>query len=96
MGLLPAYKEDHVYYEPKNDASLFIKDLLWWVFIINLLVALFNMLPVSALDGGRFFYLTILAITKSKKVAKKSFKMITYFILFLFLILMIKWVTSFI
>jgi len=95
MGLLPSYKEDHVYYEPKNDASLFIKDLLWWIFIINFLVALFNMLPVGALDGGRFFYLTILGITKSKKVAKRSFAMMTYFILFLFVILMIKWVFSF-
>lgn len=95
MGLLPAYKKDHIYYEPKNDASLFIKDLLWWIFIINLLVALFNMLPVGALDGGRFFYLTILGITKSKKVAKRLFAMMTYFILFLFVILMIKWIFSF-
>ena len=38
--------------------------------IINLLVALFNMLPLGFLDGGRFFYLTFLGLTGSEKVAK--------------------------
>jgi len=94
LNLFPSYKKQNVYYE-SNDINLFIKNLLWWIIIINLLVALFNMLPLGILDGGRFFYLTVLAITKSEKIAKKSFLLITYFILFLFIILMIKWVFSF-
>src|SRR3989339_189428 len=73
------YKDAHTYYQPRFDgASIFIHDLLWWIFLINLLVALMNMMPVGFLDGGQFFYLTVLGIT--------------YFILFLFLVLMIKWV----
>jgi membrane-associated protease RseP (regulator of RpoE activity) len=53
------------------------------------------MLPLGILDGGRFFYLTILGITKSRKVAKRTFAGITYFIIFLFVLLMLKWAISF-
>ncbi|MDP7520727.1 MAG: site-2 protease family protein [Candidatus Pacearchaeota archaeon] len=90
-----SFKKPNIYYEPKSDSSIFIKDLLWWIIVINILVALFNMLPLGFLDGGRFFYLTILGITKSEKIAKKSFAVLTYFILFLFILLMIKWAFSF-
>ncbi len=44
-------------------------------------IALVNMLPVGIFDGGRFFYLTILAITKKEKIAKKAFSIITYLFL---------------
>ena len=96
MGVFPTYKKPHVYYETENDVNEFIKDLLWWIFIINILVALFNMLPLGILDGGRFFYLTILSITKKEKIADKSFKAMTWFILLIFLVLMIKWVAGFV
>jgi len=59
--------------------------------VINLLVALFNMLPLGMLDGGRFFYLAILGITGSEKFAKKAFKFMGYLILFVFLLLMFMW-----
>ncbi len=95
FSMVPSYEEPHVYYEANNDVNLFIKDLLWWIVIINLLVAFFNMLPVGFLDGGRFFYLTVLGITKKKKIAEKSFAAITYFLLFVLIVLMIKWVTGF-
>ncbi len=74
---------------------MFIKDFLWWIFIINLLVALFNMLPVGILDGGRFFYLTILGITHSEKIAKKSFKIMTQLILLSLIVIMVKWALGF-
>lgn len=85
------YEKPNIYYVA-NPFSVFIKDLLWWIVIINLLVAFFNMLPLGILDGGRFFYLTIIDITKSEKAGKAAFKFITAFILFLFLLLMLKWV----
>ena len=91
IGFFPSYTKPHVYYKPKNDLSLFLKDLLWWIVIINLLVALFNMMPLGVLDGGRFFYLTILGLTGSEKIAKRAFSFVTYFILFLFVVLMVKW-----
>ena len=59
-----------------GDSGIFIYDLLWWLIIISISVALVNMLPVGIFDGGRFFYITVLAMTKKEKVAKKSFKFI--------------------
>jgi len=94
VDAFPHYKKPHVYYQTGSEFNHFIKDLLWWVFIINIFVALFNMLPLGILDGGRFFYLTILGLTKSKKVADKSFKGITWLILLIFLVLMIKWLVQ--
>ena len=95
LSLVPSYKKPFVYYKPKNDFTLFAKDLLWWIFIINVLVALFNMLPLGILDGGRFFYLSILGITKSEKTATRSFKFLTFLILFLIMLLIIKWLFGF-
>ena len=92
---VPSYKEKYVYYEPKNDLSVFVKDFLWWVFVINVLVGFFNMLPVGILDGGRFFYLTVLGLTSSKKVAKRSFKIMNQLILLALIAIMIKWVFGF-
>jgi len=91
------FKEEHVYYAPKiNGLSIFIYNLLWWIILISISVALINMLPLGIFDGGRVFYLTILAITKSENIAKKSLKGITIFILFLFLLLMFFYFLSFI
>ena len=85
------YFKENTFYSAKFLEAEFIYYLFWWIVLINILVALFNMLPVSILDGGRFFYLTVWSLTKSEKVAKKSFKIITYLILLIFIILMIKW-----
>ena len=90
-----SFKEPNVYYEPKSDLCEFIYNLLWWLVLISISVALVNMLPVGIFDGGRFFYLTVLGITKSKKVAKRAFSVVTYFFLFILLVLMYYWVRSF-
>jgi|TARA_Y100000310_G_scaffold167546_1_gene167337 membrane-associated protease RseP (regulator of RpoE activity) len=86
-----SFKEPYIYYQPNFGASEFIYDLLWWIILISASVALINMLPVGIFDGGRFFYLTVLAITGKEKIAKKLFAFSTYFILFVFLILMLLW-----
>ncbi|MBA7607978.1 hypothetical protein ES703_15150 [subsurface metagenome] len=92
-----SFKEPHVYYEPKFDGlSVFIYNLLWWIIIISISVALINMLPVGIFDGGRFFYLTVLALTKSEKTAKKLFVLSTQFFMFILLLLLILWAVSFI
>jgi len=87
------FKEASTYYKPSWDGDFvyFIYHLLWWVMVINLLVALFNMLPLGMLDGGRFFYLAILSVTNSKKVAKWAYRIVGYGILFVFLLLMFFW-----
>ena len=90
-----SFKKPHVYYEPKFDGiSVFIYNLLWWIILISISVALINMLPMGIFDGGRFFYLTIFALTKSEKTAKKTFSLITQLLLFLVLLMMIFWAFS--
>ncbi len=87
------FRNPNTYYIPSWDGGLpqFIYDMLWWVVIINILVALMNMLPVSILDGGRFFYLTILGITGSDRWARKIYGWMNWFILLLLIIMMSKW-----
>lgn len=94
---LASFKDSNTYYEPKHDGwSWFIYYLFWWMVLISISVALINMLPVGIFDGGRFFYLTVLGITGSKKKAMKSFKFTTYFFLFVLLLLLVFWGLSFI
>jgi membrane-associated protease RseP (regulator of RpoE activity) len=96
VGKFASFKSPNIYYKPKfNGISIFIYNLLWWVVIISISVALINMLPVGIFDGGRFFYLTVLGITKSEKIAKRAFAFSTYFFLFILLLLMVFWVFSF-
>jgi membrane-associated protease RseP (regulator of RpoE activity) len=90
---LSSFNRDHIYYASGiGDAGIFIYDLLWWLVIINVSVALINMLPMGIFDGGRFFYLTIWAITKNENIAKKAFKFATYFFLFLLFVVMFFWI----
>ena len=86
-------KDPSIYYEPTWDGKFaqFIYDLLWWIVMINVLVALMNMLPVAILDGGRFFYLTVAGITGSDEWGKKVYSWVTWFILLLLVIMMAKW-----
>ena len=93
ISFLTSFKKSSTYYETNWDGELviFIYNLLWWVCVINILVALFNMLPLGILDGGRFFYLTLLSITKSKKFSKLSFDIVTYILLESFALMMLLW-----
>ncbi|PIN90803.1 hypothetical protein COU60_00475 [Candidatus Pacearchaeota archaeon CG10_big_fil_rev_8_21_14_0_10_34_76] len=90
-------KDPFIYYESRwdGDFAWFIYYLLWWIVIINILVALFNMLPVSILDGGRFFYLSVWGITGSEKIGKKAFAFATWFIVALLILMMVRWAISF-
>ena len=90
-----SFKKSNIYYKSHFDVAWFIYHLLWWLVLISFSVALINMLPVGIFDGGRFFYLSILALTKSKVKAEKTFKFVTKFFLFLLLLLMVLWAMSF-
>ena len=95
MDFMSSFKQSNIYYETKFEAAWFIYHLLWWLILISFSVALINMLPVGIFDGGRFFYLTMLGLTKSKDKAEKIFKFMTKFFLFLLLFLMVLWAISF-
>jgi len=92
---ISAFKKPNVYYEPKFDGiSLFVYNLLWWLILISISVALVNMLPMGIFDGGRFFYLTVLAITKNEKISKKAFSFMSILLFFLILLVMFFWIKS--
>ncbi len=76
-------KDPIIDYKPKwsPELVLFIYNLLLWLILINFSVALLNMWPVAIFDGGRTFMLTIWAITKSEKLSKIAFRVVTYIIL---------------
>ncbi len=84
------------YYESSlGSFGWFIYFLLWWVLFINALLALFNMLPLGPLDGGKFLQLSIVGLTKSEKAGKNVYKIATGFILLLLALMTIKWAVSF-
>lgn len=90
--LISAVKSPKIYYESRfGELGIFFNDLLWWLVLITLSVALMNMLPLGIFDGGKFFYLFILGISNSKKVATAAYKISTWFFLLLLLAMMIKW-----
>lgn len=93
LSFVSNIKDPRVYYEPSWDGDFvkFIYDLLWWIVVINVLVALVNMLPLSILDGGRFFYLTIWGISKSEKVGRKTYKIVTLIIFAMLILMTLKW-----
>ncbi len=92
-NLINLFKDPTTEYKPKAnpELTLFIYNLFWWMVLINISVALVNMLPMGIFDGGRFFYLSILAITKKQKLSERIFKFATWIILLIFIILMLYW-----
>ena len=92
-GIFNLFKDPHTNYEPRfgSNFTIFIYNLLLWLILINLSVALVNMLPLGIFDGGRVFYLTVWGITKNEKIAKKAFSISTMIILIIFGLLMILW-----
>jgi membrane-associated protease RseP (regulator of RpoE activity) len=91
LGFFVAYKDPTTNYQQKFESADFFYNLFWWIMVINFLVALFNMLPIGILDGGKFFHLTIVSLTGSEKVANKFFKIIGWIIFIMFLLMMFYW-----
>jgi membrane-associated protease RseP (regulator of RpoE activity) len=96
-SLIMKVKSPFVYYESKmGDFGVFILDLLWWIVMINISVALVNMLPLGIFDGGRFLYLTVWGITGRKKVGEWAFKISTWLLLGIIALMLVKWLFIFV
>ena len=91
------FKDPNTYYKPKmfEELTIFSYNLIWWIVLVNFGVALFNMLPLGVADGGRVFYLTMLGIFRSEKIAKYLYKFMTYLILLSFIAITIFWFFNF-
>jgi membrane-associated protease RseP (regulator of RpoE activity) len=66
--------------------------LIGWIFIANLGVGLFNLLPLGPVDGGRMFLLASLALFKNnEKKAKRLWLIVSFFTLGLIAISILPW-----
>lgn len=81
------------YASPKYNLEFttFIRDLLFWLILISFSVAIINMMPLGILDGGRFLYVAVLLMTKSKKRAEQVYKIISFLIILALLAMMVIW-----
>lgn len=75
-----------------NKGFPYLSALLFWIFITNVFVGLFNLLPLPIVDGGRMFYVAMLSLTKSRKKAEKISKIAYLFSLFLFFLMFAIWI----
>ncbi|MEA3378903.1 MAG: site-2 protease family protein [Nanoarchaeota archaeon] len=64
--------------------------LVFWLFVINIGVGLFNLLPLGIVDGGRMF-LTVATAIFQKKTALRIFSIITWLCLTLIVINLLPW-----
>ncbi len=95
-SVITKIKDPAIYYQSSiGDLGIFIFDLLWWIVLINISVALVNMVPVGLFDGGRFFMLTLWGITRNEKFAQRAFSVSTWFFILLVIFMMIRWVLAF-
>jgi len=95
--IMRVIEDPGVNYEPRIDPGLasLIRNLLWWIVVLNFLVAVSNMIPAGIFDGGRFFMLTIWGITRNQKIAEKSYKVANIVILALVLIIVLFYTIAF-
>ena len=66
---------------------LWFRLLIFWIFIINLFVGLFNLYPLRILDGGRMFYTLLLIIFKDDELKTKVVLKVVYLISSLLLLI---------
>jgi regulator of sigma E protease len=74
-----------------GDLGIFLYYLIWWLILVNVSVAVMNMIPVGIFDGGRFFYLTIWGITGKEKAGEIAYRITTWAFLALVAAMMVKW-----
>ncbi len=84
-------KEEYSFLEPFSSTFGWISLLLVWLFLINIGIGLFNLLPLGPVDGGRMFYSACLFITKKESLAKTLLIIVSLFVLALIIINMIPW-----
>ncbi len=79
FGLLPQYQEVRV-------VVLTLYQLFFWLFIFNLGVGIFNMLPMKPFDGGHMFEAVFARIFKSDKIARTAIHITSFVVLAVILI----------
>ncbi|MEM4703161.1 MAG: site-2 protease family protein [Candidatus Pacearchaeota archaeon] len=95
-SLTSPFFSPHTYVKARGNekTTIFFRDLLIWLVLICFFVAIFNMLPVTVLDGGKMLFVLTFAITKSKKKAKSVLGAASYIVLLLILAMIFVWLVG--
>ncbi len=91
-GIKEGVKASYGEFLPK--ALVWINVLILWLFVINIGVGLFNLLPLGPVDGGRMFYVAALGIFKNEKKAKKIWGWVSFTCLLLIFVNLWPWFTQ--
>jgi len=59
---------------------LWLKDLVFWMYLLSLGVGLFNLIPLGPVDGGRMFLTALQGVTHEKR-ASTIWKSVSFAIL---------------
>ncbi len=70
---------------------MWLNILVLWLFMINLGVGLFNLLPLGPVDGGKMFLLAGTFLLKSEARAKKLWSIVSFICLALIIINLLPW-----
>jgi len=68
--------------------------LFYWLWLINLGIGLFNLLPLGPIDGGRMFLISMLIFTKNEKKAFNLYKLTTFICATLIFINLLPWLVK--
>jgi len=85
-------KESLVNFEWLAKFMIWFNLLISWLFLINIGVGLFNLLPLGPVDGGRMFITAATAIFKNERIAIKLFAIVSWICLLLIFINLWPWV----
>ena len=67
-----------------DNALIWLSGLFYWLFVLNLGIGLFNLVPIGPIDGGRMLHVALLSFFKKER-ADKIWKSVGFFFLFLVL-----------
>ncbi len=66
MGVFVEEKKELINKNLINQIFVWLKDLVYWLFVLNLGVGLFNLLPIGPIDGGRMLEVVLQKIMPHK------------------------------
>jgi len=72
------------------DLIFWFSQLLFWLWVINIGVGLFNLLPLGPIDGGKMLFVSLTKFV-SKENAMKTWKTVSFFLLLLLIINLLPW-----
>jgi len=77
-------------YEKYSVTFFWLRGLIKWLFILNLLVGMFNLLPIVIFDGGRMFQIAIGRVVTEKEKSNKIITLIAIIFASIMVIMLLR------